>query len=47
MIARTWRGWTRTADVDAYVELIAYVAYVEIMRTVKRQRRSDADRRYA
>lgn len=22
MIARTWRGWTRTEDADAYVEYL-------------------------
>jgi len=30
MIARVWRGWTQTADADAYEKLLKEVVYPEL-----------------
>lgn len=33
MIARTWRGWTRTGDADAYVEYLLQTGISEYRQT--------------
>jgi heme-degrading monooxygenase HmoA len=33
MIARTWRGWTRTSDADAYVEYLRMTGMREYRET--------------
>ena len=49
MIARTWRGWTRTADADPYVEYLLRTGMKEYRETPGNRaayilRRRDADR---
>ena len=49
MIARTWRGWTRSADADAYVEYLQRTGIKEYRETPGNRaafilRRRDGDR---
>jgi heme-degrading monooxygenase HmoA len=49
MIARTWRGWTRREDADAYVEYLQQTGIQEYRATPGNRaayilRRSDGDR---
>ena len=49
MIARTWRGWTNTADADAYVEYLLRTGIREYRETPGNRaayilRREDGDR---
>ncbi len=49
MVVRTWRGWTRPEDTDAYVEYILGTGIVECKATPGNQgaylvSRSDGDR---
>ena len=49
MIARTWRGWTRSEDADAYVEYLRETGISEYRRTPGNRaayilRREDGDR---
>lgn len=49
MIARTWRGWTRSEDAEAYVEYLMETGMAEYRRTPGNRaayllRRDDGDR---